>query len=129
MTEILQKPCLSNIRSVYDTETLYGGSLSALMEELESKIGKEAAEQRKKLLYQKNQRWNNALAHVFEYAYDEKKIAPENKEQTEFELNNIKRFLTDEILVKLKEPEEKDSVDDIFISFYTMLIADRKSVV
>ncbi|WP_370775046.1 hypothetical protein [Roseburia sp.] len=123
LTEILQKPCLSNIRSVYDTETLYGGSLSALMEELESKIGKEAAEQRKKLLYQKNQRWNNALAHVFEYAYDEKKIAPENKEQTEFELNNIKRFLTDEILVKLKEPEEKDPVDDIFISFYTMLIA------
>lgn len=33
LTEILQKPCLSNIRSVYDTETLYGGSLSALMEE------------------------------------------------------------------------------------------------
>lgn len=123
LTEILQKPCLSNISSVYDTETLYGESLDKLMEELEDKIGKEVANQRKMLLYKKNQRWNNALAHAIEYAYDEKMIAPENKEQTEFDLNNIKRFLSDKILAKLKEPEDKDPVDDIFISFYTLLIA------
>lgn len=123
LTEILQKPCLSNISSAYDTETLYGGSLDALIEELEDKIGKEVAKQRKMLLYEKNQRWNNALAHAIEYAYDEKAIAPENKEQTEFDLNNIKRFLSDKILAKLKEPEDKDPVDDIFLSFYTLLIA------
>lgn len=123
LTEILQKPCLSNISSAYDTETLYGGSLDALIEELEDKIGKEVAMQRKMLLYEKNQRWNNALAHAIEYAYDEKAIAPENKEKTEFDLNNIKRFLSDKILAKLKEPEDKDPVDDIFLSFYTLLVA------
>ena len=123
LTEILQKPCLSNISSAYDTETLYGGSLDALIEELEDKIGKKVAMQRKMLLYEKNQRWNNALAHAIEYAYDEKAIAPENKEQTEFDLNNIKRFLSDKILAKLKEPKDKDPVDDIFLSFYTLLIA------
>lgn len=123
LTEILQKPCLSNISSFYETETLYGGSIDALIEELEGKIGKEVAKQRKILLYKKNQRWNNALAHAIEYAYDEKMIAPENREQTQFDLKNIKRFLTDEILAKLKEPENKDPVDDIFISFYTLLIA------
>ena len=123
LTEILQNPCLSNISSAYDTETLYGESFDALMRELEYKIGKETAEQRKMLLYEKNQRWNNALSNVRKYAYDEKAISPENREQTEFDLNNIKRFLSNEILDKLKEPEDKAPVDGIFLSFYTLLVA------
>lgn len=123
LTEILKKPRLENIKSAYETDTLYGKYLADLKEKLEDIIGEDTAKNRKELIYRKNQRWNTVLANILMYAYGEEGLKPENLRATIFNLENTKRFIDEKILDKLSVPKHHQANEDIFIAFYTMLIA------
>ncbi len=65
ITKILKRPRVENIKSpYYRVTTLYGENFEKLLAELESIIGKEEAEYRKRTLVSRNQRWNNALSNM-----------------------------------------------------------------
>ena len=123
LTEILKKPRLENIESTYETDTLYGKYFTELKENLEAVVGQDAARERQELLYRKNQRWNDILANILMYAYGEEGLKPENRYTTIFDLENAKRFIDERILGKLSKPEHHPAKEDVFIAFYTMLIA------
>mgnify|MGYP000845574663 CR=1 FL=1 len=122
LTEILKKPRLENIESVYETDTLYGKYFSELKDKLEAVIGFQEAKKRKEQIYRINQRWNNILANILMYAYSEEGLKPENRQFTIFDLKNAKRFIEDRIWGKLSEPKHHLANEDIFTAFYTMLI-------
>lgn len=123
ITKVLKRPRVENIKSpYYGISTLYGNDLKKLQTELERKIGKEAAEERKKLLILRNQRWNNALSNMMKLAYEEEAIKKDNYETSKKELLIIRDFLTENIYQQLEKPLELAPSDTIFMAFYTLLI-------
>lgn len=126
ITKVLCRPRLENIYSPYfDVNTRYGHIFEKLLTELESVIGKEEAEERKRILVFRNQRWNNALSTMMELTFEEEALKKENFEIAKEELIVIRDFLDEKIYKKLKEPEQHKPVDNIFMAFYTYLIEHK----
>lgn len=123
ITKVLRRPRVENIKSpYYEATTLYGEKFEKLLAELEGVIGKEEAEERKRTLVLKNQRWNNALSNMMKLSFEEEALKKENFEVAKQELIVIKNFLNKKIYDKLETPTKHNPVDNIFMAFYTLLI-------
>lgn len=123
ITKVLKRPRVENIKSpYYRVTTLYGENFEKLLAELESIIGKEEAEYRKRTLVLRNQRWNDALFNMMQLSFKEDALKKENFEIAKEELIIIKNFLNENIYDKLETPTKHKPVDNIFMAFYTLLI-------
>ncbi|MGN9171839.1 hypothetical protein ACTM9N_03065 [Lachnospiraceae bacterium HCP1S3_A8] len=123
ITKVLKRPRVENIKSpYYGAPTLYGENFEELLTELESIIGKEEAEERKRTLVLRNQRWNNVLSNMMRLSFEEEALKKENFEVARQELIVIKNFLNEKIYDKLETPTKHKPVDNIFMAFYTLLI-------
>lgn len=123
ITKVLKRPRVENIKSpYYRVTTLYGENFEKLLAELESVIGRDEAEYRKRTLVSRNQRWNNSLATMMKLSFEEEALKKENFEIAKQELIVIKNFLNEKIYDKLENPTKHNPVDNIFMAFYTLLI-------
>ena len=96
ITKVLKRPRVENIKSpYYRVTTLYGENFEKLLAELESIIGKEEAEYRKRTLVLRNQRWNDALSNMMQLSFKEEALKKENFEIAKQELIIIKNFLNE----------------------------------